>query len=123
MIITIEGRPVGRYGVLMRSLIVRLIALVSVMLLPFGMAAAPAEAHQQHSTMTMSTQHCADAGSEPEAKGPLADCTMPCATALPAFDLGPIGSESFSRSNDRPAAPLSLAGIDREIATPPPRLS
>jgi hypothetical protein len=107
----------------MRSLAVRLIALVAVMLLPLGMATAPAEAHQQHSTMTMSIQHCADESSEPKATGARADCTMPCATALPAHDLGPIGSGSFSRSGDRPAAQLSLADIALEIATPPPRFS
>lgn len=123
MIAAIEERVGGSYAAPMRSLGLRLLALIAALLMPFGMpaaAAAPSH-HEQMSTMTM--EHCPDPDKAPAGKGALAECTMACAAALPASDLPPPDGPVAFRVPVEPSAIATLSGIDMEIATPPPRLS
>lgn len=120
MIATIEVNPIEAYGLQMRSLALRLLAFVAVLLMPFGMTAAPAASihHEQMSAMPM--QHCPD-GPRSVSTGAMADCSMACAAALPAADLTVVGSHPVSRSPADPSIVARLVGIELEIATPPPR--
>ena len=123
MIIRVEKAFAPDYSVPMRSLVLRLLALVAVMLMPFGMAAAPAAPVHHQVAMDMAAGHCSDEGTAPDSSGAPADCTMGCASALPAADLAVASSHPVSRSATQPAIEPILSGIDLEIATPPPRLS
>ncbi|HWI77424.1 MAG TPA: hypothetical protein VNS53_10140 [Sphingomicrobium sp.] len=104
----------------MRSLLLRLLAFVAVVLMPFGMAAAPA-APMQHQQMAMTMQHCPEPDSSRHSTAALADCTMACASALPATDLEIAGAHPVSRFTPKPMLVAALSGIELEIATPPPR--
>jgi hypothetical protein len=106
----------------MRQIVLRLLALLAVMLMPFGMAAAPATA-VQHEQMAMPMQHCPEPGSSGHSTGALAHCTMACASALPATDLQIAGTHPVSKLVPQPALIAALSGIELEIATPPPRRS
>ena len=66
----------------MRSALLRLLGFVIVLLMPFGMAAAPA-ASMQHQQMTMPMKHCPEPDSSHHSTGAVAGCTMACASALP----------------------------------------
>jgi hypothetical protein len=120
--IVTADEPVYRAG--MRSVFLRLLAFLAVALMPFGMAAAPAASEQhQEMAMTMPVQHCPEPDTSRHSKAALADCTMACASALPATDLEAVGAHPISRFIHRPTPIVALSGICVEIATPPPRLS
>lgn len=121
MIATIEARSVHRYGARMRSIMLHLLALIAVMLLPFGMAAAPAEAHQMQMPSATATEHCPDDSSE-TGSWVLAECAMPCSAALPAVDA-PTGIRVLLPAPEKAIFVLGLPGIELEIATPPPKLT
>ncbi len=121
MIATIEARSVHRYGARMRSIMLHLLTLIAVMLLPFGMAAAPAEAHQMQMPSATATEHCPDDSSE-TGSWVLAECAMPCSAALPAIDA-PTGIRLLSPVPEKAKLVLGLPGIELEIATPPPKPS
>ena len=110
------------YRVRMRSVLLRLLAFVTVLLMPFGMAAAPV-APMQHQQMAMPMKHCPEPDSSHRSTGAVAGCTMACASALPATDLEVAGAHPLSRLVPQPALIAALMGIELEIATPPPRLS
>lgn len=102
----------------------RLLALIALLLMPFGMAAAPAVvAAQHHSPAAMATEHCPDQPSDADVDGGVSDCAMPCSAALPAVDLSPVDSLAVARPPADPALQTALSGIELEIATPPPKLS
>ena len=123
MIVAIEDRSARGYAARMRSLVIRLLALIAVLLMPFGMSAATAApAHHEHAG-AMPMGHCPDPVQSPAGKGALADCTMACASALPAADLASTDAPSALRSPVEPTFIPALSGIELEIATPPPRLS
>lgn len=96
--------------------------LAAVLLMPFGMAAAPAAPAMGHHDLSMPIDHCGDMPAEKDMGG-LADCAMPCSAALPAADLAPTALEPIARSTDGPWLERRLAGVLMEIATPPPKLS
>jgi len=106
-----------------RRLITRLLLLVSVLLMPFGMAAAPAAASQHQHMGAMAMQHCPDRDSKSASKGALADCAMACSAALPAADPAPIEARPFSRAPLDSEVTAALSDIDLDIATPPPRFA
>jgi hypothetical protein len=107
----------------MRSLALRLLSLIAIMLMPFGMSAATAApVHHEHAG-AMSMQHCPEPNQAPAGKGALADCAMACAAALPAQDLTPTDAPPTLRSPVEPTFIPALSGIEMELATPPPRLS
>lgn len=122
MIAPIETRGDPVYGARMRSLLLRLLAFFAVVLAPLGMAAAPA-APMQHQHMVMPTQHCPEQDSSRHSRGALSACTMACASALPAVDLGIAAVHALLKFTPQPALVAKLSGIELEIATPPPRLS
>jgi hypothetical protein len=101
--------------------ILRLLALISVLLMPFGMSAAPAAPATGDHAASMPVDHCGDIPAEKDIGGGLADCAMPCSSALPATDLAPTALEPNARSVDGPWIERRLAGVLMEIATPPPK--
>jgi len=117
----IEVRNKRVYRVPMRSVLLRLFATLAVILMPFGMAAAPA-ATSQHQQMTtaMPMQHC-PAPAAPGSNGALAHCAMACSAALPAVSSPQMFAYPVVRSLPQVPAITVLSGIDPEIATPPPR--
>lgn len=100
-----------------------MVALIAVLLMPLGMAAAPAAVPHRAATVEMPMQHCPEQGQGRDHKGGFAECTMACSGALPAV----------ARADDQPiltvgarVAPVAvhrLHGLHPETATPPPRLS
>lgn len=117
----IEVEAKSPYSAGMRSAILRLLAFIAVVLMPFGMVAAPA-APIGHEQMTM-PHSCPDQDSSRHLIGALADCTMACAAALPATDLRALDSHPIVKFSPQPALIAALSGIELEIATPPPRPS
>src|SRR5688572_7017952 len=99
--------------------VLRLLTLLAVLLMPFGMTAALAAGHQAAS---MPMEHCGDIPAKKDMGG-VADCAMPCSAALPATDLAPTALESIARTAGGAWVERKLAGVLMEIATPPPKLS
>ena len=103
----------------------KLLVLIAVLLMPFGMSAAPAASSAHHAPATsMPMGHCLDQGSGHDGmKGGIAECTMACAAALPAvvrpadYSLKLVPELTFA------AASPSLNGLHPDTATPPPKLS
>lgn len=123
MIATIVPVGLRGYGARMRCLALRLLALFALLMLPFGMAAAPAQAHDMHpAASTMPADHCPDEDSAPDSQATFAGCAMPCSAALPA-DFPVTGPEVFTGGPSEPSLGPTLSGIELEIATPPPKLS
>lgn len=121
---TIEADKKGVYRGRMRSALLPLLAILAVMLMPFGMTAAPASSiHHQQMAKVMPMDHCPEPASTPQSNGALAHCSMACAVALPADDSPALVSELITRS--LPLVPIveRLSGTEPEIATPPPRLA
>jgi hypothetical protein len=103
--------------------VLRLLALISVLLMPFGMSAAPASPATGHHAASMPMDHCDGEPAQSEDRGGIADCAMPCSAALPAADLQPAALERIVRNSTEPLVERMLAGVLMEIATPPPRAS
>jgi hypothetical protein len=100
----------------------KLLTLIAVLLMPFGMTAAPAAAMHHHSA-SMPMQHCPEQGPKESGKAGFVECTMACSAALPAthtrHDEGhlilcvPAEAEAVHR----------LHGLHSDTATPPPKRS
>ena len=111
------------YGPRMTATMLRLITLLALVLMPFGMASSPAMAQPMPANHGMAQAgHCdeqSDQNKAPSHSSQQMHCAM-CA-ALPASDP-PSPSVGL-----RPMAPRIIAtvspfnGIELEIATPPPR--
>jgi len=102
----------------------RLLALIALLLMPFAMASAPAstpfEAHGAGSELAPG--HCAG-GQEADDEADLSDgCAMPCASALPAFQQSGEKRAAVAVASALAVQP-AFAGIELEIATPPPKRS
>ncbi|MBA3834330.1 MAG: hypothetical protein H0X53_00500 [Sphingomonas sp.] len=103
--------------------LLRLLTMVAVLMVPFGMAAAPAAPSGGH-TMSASTatEHCPESNpAEALGDGP-ADCAMPCSAAVPADAVAAVKSNSIVQAAAERRFEGALAGILLEIATPPPKL-
>jgi hypothetical protein len=100
----------------------RLLALVAVLMLPFAMAAAPAQASQMHHSSAAS-DHCPQQPAQDDSAGWMGECLMPCSAALPAIIESRFALEPLAQGPADPIVVSSLAGILLEIATPPPKLS
>lgn len=115
------------YGAPMTAAVLRLLALLALVIMPLGMAAAPALAQPAHHAMAadhaMPAGHCGEEQAPGKAPAPAKmDCTAAC-TALPA-STNPVVQPAIKPKAPRTisiAAPFS--GIDPEIATPPPRFA
>lgn len=118
----------------MAAAVLRLLALIALVLMPFGMASAPALAasggndHRMamgNDMAGMDMSHCADGKDQQRDKAPTPksmDCMAACA-AIPA--PGPSSlAEAINPSLPRAVFLATLfSGIDLEIATPPPKLA
>lgn len=110
------------YGAAMAATIFRLLALVALVLMPLGMAGAPAVAQPMpadHSAMAMG--HCDERPTRDEAPASSKmDCTAMC-TALPA-SYNPMAAPGLKPAGPRTVTiAVPFAGIEPELATPPPR--
>ena len=102
--------------------VLRLLTLFALLLMPFGMASAPAESPIRHHS-SASMDHCPDKQSNDDFEGGASECAMPCSAALAANEGPAIESLSFAHAPVEPTLDRSLAGLVPEIATPPPKLS
>lgn len=101
----------------------RLLTLAALVLMPFTMAPAPAEAHHGQAMATMAADHCA--GQEQDGQEPVTDmtqCLLMCA-ALPAVQPSAVEGPALPHGPLRLAAIRPIHGIILEIATPPPRFA
>ena len=103
-------------------MLARLLLLVAVLLMPFGMAPASAST-SDHVTMRMPAGHCPDQDSDGALKAGIAACTMACAGALPASDAFAAQSIRVRREIAAAVPVTPLFGLHPETATPPPKHS
>ena len=111
------------YGASMIAALLRLLTVLALVLMPFGMVSIPAAAEAMaadHATMPMG--HCGDQSDQDKAPAHTSQqmhCAM-CA-ALPASEP-PTPAAGVPPSTPRSIATVSrFDGIELEIATPPPR--
>ena len=115
----IAARCDAAYDRDMAAAVIRLLTLIALVLMPIGMAGAPAMAAPADHEMA-AMNHCDEMPSDEPAPPAKMDCTAMC-TALPAAEA-PVLAPML-----KPVAPRSIAisapasGIEPEIATPPPR--
>jgi hypothetical protein len=102
-------------------MISRLLLLVAVLLMPFGMTAATAAV--EHHAASMPMQHCPDPTPNHDSKGAFVECTMACSGALPAVDRSSERPLVVEAEPAQPAAMKPLHGLHPETATPPPKFS
>ena len=102
----------------------RLLALVAVLLMPFGMTpVAEASPASHHEMAGMPMSHCPDDESPAKSEPGIAACAMVCAAALPAADA------RMPERAEIPALPAELlsirvlAGLHPDAADPPPKLA
>lgn len=106
----------------MTGRILPLLALLALLIAPFGMMSGAAAAMPMHAP-EMAAGHCeGKAPAEPAEQGKAIDCMIACA-ALPA--IAPISAAAFRTAADLPAPPpfASPAGTMPEADPPPPRFS
>jgi hypothetical protein len=100
----------------------KLLVLIAVLLMPFGMQ--PAAAAPQHAmAMDMPMGHCPDQSPRHDMKGGIAECTMACAGALPAADLANHEPLLIACEQVLFTTAEALDGLHPETATPPPKRS
>ncbi|MBA3510381.1 hypothetical protein [Sphingomonas sp.] len=116
----IASQSSGAYFAFMSSMVMRLLTLVALVLMPFGMGAASAvpAAHAP------AAAHCEDQGSEPAERSSdqAIDCAMACSMVATAE---PRTGEAVSNRRlpaDRPLAQQGT-GLHPDTATPPPKPS
>ena len=98
----------------------RLLLLLAVLLMPFGMAPTVASQHQ-HSDAAMPMQHCPEQTPSHSGKSGFAECAMACSSALPAAVSRQRERVVFEHLPQTAAESPRLRGIHPDIATPPPR--
>ena len=105
----------------MIAALLRLLTLIALALMPLGMTGAPAVAQPMPMSHHMASNgHCDEQNSPDEAPASKMDCTAMC-TALPATDA-PAPAPGLKPVPPRSIALMaSFAGIEPEIATPPPK--
>lgn len=101
----------------------KLLVLIAVLIMPFGMSAAPASNAHHAPATSMPMGHCPDQGSRHDSKGGIAECTMACAAALPAAVRPPDYRLKLVPELTFAVASPSLHGLHPDTATPPPKLS
>jgi len=103
----------------MASAVLRLFTLFALVLMPLSMASAPASAAP---TTSAPASHCDDHQQPAKAPaGPQMHCTA-CA-ALPAMDAPAPVAEMAPQMPMLIALASFLAGIEPDVATPPPKLA
>ena len=122
LIAVIAGAASRAYGRGMPRLALKLITLLAVLLMPLGMAAAPAAVAADHHPAAAAIEHCPDSQlPSPDVAGGLAECAMPCASALPAWDYPPPAAGPTPQQPAERRVEHRLTGVLMEIATPPPK--
>jgi hypothetical protein len=97
------------------------VALIAVLILPLGMN-APAAAAAHHGPMAgMPMQHCPDQAPSHQPKGGMSECTMACASALPAMDRVRDEIPPMAHIALLPLPAHPLHGLHPDTATPPPK--
>jgi len=117
----IEGIAPLPYRQLM-SVLLRVLVVMTLVLMPFTMTAAPASAHAMRGTAA-ANMHCDD-HQQPQTprQADLAQCMLMCA-ALPAAEALTISPPAVPKAPRRLALAEPIHGVILEIATPPPRLA
>ena len=105
----------------MISKAIRLLALLAVLVMPFGMIAPAAAAHHEPAA-AMPMKHCPDS-QESKTEGGIAKCAMACSAALQELGSPTIGCRAIARASPLPSVTQALHGIRDDIATPPPKRS
>jgi len=100
----------------------KLLTLIAVLLMPFGMTAVPAAAMQHHAA-SMPMQHCPEQAPKPAGKAGFVECTMACSAALPAMGIGRDQQVLIVCVPAEASAVKQLHGLHPETATPPPKRS
>jgi len=109
------------YPAPVRMMLARIVLLLSVLLMPLGMAPATT-AYAAPSAHAMPMGHCDEQQrSRHDMKGGLAECTMACSAALPAADMARDEPVLINCKPVRPVALQVLHGLTPETADPPPR--
>lgn len=104
--------------------VLRLLTLVALMLMPFGMGPTSAMAHQMSTDQAIaSMDHCDKQSDEDRAPVPMqTDCAIMCSAISSANS--PTSSPLL-----KPVPPRSIAlttlfvGVEPDIATPPPKFA
>lgn len=120
----IVQQAAGVYARRMREALAKLLLMLAVLLMPFGMAAPAAAAlphRPAHAAAAMPMQHCPEQGRAPYAM--CAECTMACAATLPAVGMSAEKHVPFVTAPAPRALAEPLLGLHPETATPPPRFS
>ena len=119
----IAQKESGAYGARMIAALFRFITLLALVLMPFGMMGAPANAQPMPANHEMVQQGHCDEQSDGEKAPAHSSQQMHCAmcAALPAAEP-PSPSVGLRPITPRKIATVSpFNGIELEIATPPPR--
>ena len=102
----------------MAARLLRLLTLVALLLMPLGMATAPAAV--EHHDAASTPRHCPDQGSKHDVTG-FAECTMACAAALPVLDFVQVLPLPIPATPFLGPRAIGLPGLGPETATPPPK--
>ena len=113
-----------RYRTLMALAVLRLLTLAALMLMPFGIGAAPAMAQRVSAAQAAaSVDHCDKQSDENSAPAPKqTDCAVMCIAISNAADptppplLQPVSPRSI-------ALAILFVGVEPDIATPPPKVA
>jgi hypothetical protein len=101
----------------------RMLLLIAVLLMPFGMAPAAAAGPSHRAGAAMPMQHCPEQAPNHRGRAGSGECTMACSAALPAGDVKPAEPLQIVGACDRADVMNQLHGLHPETATPPPRHS
>jgi len=117
---------VSRYVTAVQAVLAKLLLLLSVLLMPLGMATTAASAvGADHHTMIAGKpmEHCPDQPGKQQHHDGLMTCSMACSSALPAHQLAQDEAVLPHHELVTPFASRKLRGILPEIATPPPKVA
>lgn len=112
----------------MRSLALKLLALLAYMAMPFTMSAAMSATAPSHHdpaiamANTHGMEHCPAQGTPGVDHTAFVGCAMMC-TALPNAEIGENVPIELEAARPAPLQLRTYSGIYLEIATPPPRLT
>ncbi|WP_310468177.1 hypothetical protein [Sphingomonas sp.] len=105
----------------MQALVIKLLTLIALAMMPFGMAAPAAAQPAGHHAAAAADVHCPDPAGDRDSQAPKSnECAMTCAAIVaPEFVASPAPA-----LNPPPAVrPLAQrgSGLHPEAATPPPK--
>ena len=116
----IASQSSGTYFAVMPSMVLRVLTLIALVLMPFGMGAASAV--PVHDAPAAS--HCEDQGSQPAepSSDQVVDCAMACSMVATAEPRTGESVPNHRLPADRPLAERGT-GLHPDTATPPPKRS